>query len=57
MAEKAWLWVVRLSGMAIVGYETLREPPLDRPSLLVLAGGMIMFKTVVEGAKKIGNGR
>ncbi len=56
-SETLWLWVVRVAGLGIAVHEVLRDGE-ERPSLLVLAGGMVMFKTVYDGARNVlGNGQ
>ena len=48
--ETIWLWTVRVGGLGIAIHEVARQGA-ERPSLLVLAGGMIMFKTVYDEAR------
>lgn len=45
-----WPTVIRYAGLGIVIYETIWDK-VDRPSLLVLAAGMMGLKEVVKFAK------
>lgn len=46
--------VVRYVGLGIMIYATLIDK-IERPSLLVAATGMILFKTVLDGKDKNGD--
>lgn len=48
-----WAQIVRMAGLAIVIYETLFEN-LDRPSLLIIAGGMMGLPEILKAQS---NGR
>lgn len=50
-----WPWVVRFTGLAIAIYETVVER-VDRPSLLMLAGAMVLGPEFVRFTKRNGNG-
>lgn len=53
--ESMWPWVVRFTGLAIAIYETVVER-VDRPSLLMLAGAMVLGPEFVRFTKRNGNG-
>jgi len=55
--ERLWPWVVRFTGIGIALWETLEEN-YDRPSLLLLAAGMIGLGEIVRVSRngKNGNG-
>jgi len=50
--DSAWPHIVRYTGLAIVLYETVFER-VDRPSLLLLAAGMIGLKNVLDLNKAV----
>lgn len=53
--ERAWPWIIRFGGLAIAFYETLFENA-DRPSLLLLAAGMLGLPEFVKFQRRNGNG-
>jgi len=46
-AEKTWPWIIRFVGVAIVLWQLLVDQ-VDRPYLLLLAGGMLGLEQVVK---------
>jgi hypothetical protein len=50
--DRIWPVVVRYTGLAIAIYETVVEK-LDRPSLLILAAGMMGLQNVVEWQRAV----
>jgi hypothetical protein len=52
--EQGWPWAVRLLGVAIAMHEVLWTNE-DRASVLLLASGMIFFKTILEYQNRDGD--
>lgn len=47
VADKLWPWMLRLLGVSIVLWQLLVDQ-VDRPYLLLLAGGMLGLEQVVK---------
>ena len=53
--ERAWPWIVRLTGIGIAIYETVIEHA-DRPTLLLLAAAMIGLPEFIRIDRGRGDG-